>query len=216
MLKKFSLFLAVLLCSAMAWAQTPTGGVKGTVINRTDRSPVFEARLLLLSGTERVASSTTNSDGNFLIPDLKDGVYTLVIAADNYVTTRVNVTVVNGYVKDMFTISIYPIIRQNETTSDDEHIDIDLEDSGYQDSPTILYGQNDVFNNQAGYNFSAIRFKTRGFNSEAQDVYLAGIKMNDAVKIDAMLKAMKITSNTTVAVEAQKEARRILEYEIEF
>ena len=83
MLKKFSLFLAVLLCSAMAWAQTPTGGVKGTVINRTDRSPVFEARLLLLSGTERVASSTTNSDGNFLIPDLKDGVYTLVIAADN-------------------------------------------------------------------------------------------------------------------------------------
>lgn len=181
MLKKISLFLAVLLCSAMAWAQTPTGGVKGTVINRTDRSPVFEARLLLLSGTERVATSTTNSDGNFLIPDLKDGVYTLVIAADNYVTTRVNVTVVNGYVKDMFTISIYPIIRQNETTSDDEHIDIDLEDSGYQDSPTILYGQNDVFNNQAGYNFSAIRFKTRGFNSEAQDVYLAGIKMNDAI-----------------------------------
>ena len=105
----------------------------------------------------------------------------MVIAADNYVTTRVNVTVVNGYVKDMFTISIYPIIRQNETTSDDEHIDIDLEDSGYQDSPTILYGQNDVFNNQAGYNFSAIRFKTRGFNSEAQDVYLAGIKMNDAI-----------------------------------
>ena len=44
----------------------------------------------------------------------------------------------------------------------------------------------------------------------------SGIKMNDAVKIDAMLKAMKITSNTTVAVEAQKEARRILEYEIEF
>ncbi|MBP5692096.1 MAG: TonB-dependent receptor [Bacteroidales bacterium] len=181
MLKKISLILAVLMCSALAWAQTPTGGVKGTVINRTDRSPIFDARLMLLSGTERVATANTDSDGNFLIPDLKDGVYTLVIAADNYVTTRVNVTVNNGYVKDMFTISVYPIIRQNETTSDDEHIDIDLEDSGYQDSPTILYGQNDVFNNQAGYNFSSIRFKTRGFNSEAQDVYLAGIKMNDAI-----------------------------------
>ena len=182
MLKKISLIFAVMLCSALAWAQTPTGGVKGTVINRTDRSPIFDARLMLVTAErERVATANTDSDGNFLITGLKDGVYTLVIAADNYVTTRVNVTVVKGTVKDMFTISVYPIIRQNETTSDDEHADYDLEDSGYDDSPTILYGQNDVFNNQAGYNFSSIRFKTRGFNSEAQDVYLAGIKMNDAI-----------------------------------
>ncbi|MBO7562531.1 MAG: TonB-dependent receptor [Bacteroidales bacterium] len=182
MLKKISLIFAVLMCSALAWAQTPTGGVKGTVINRTDRSPIFDARLMLVTqARERVATANTDSDGNFLITGLKDGVYTLVIAADNYVTTRVNVTVVKGTVKDMFTISVYPIIRQNETTSDEEHADYDLEDSGYDDSPTILYGQNDVFNNQAGYNFSSIRFKTRGFNSEAQDVYLAGIKMNDAI-----------------------------------
>ena len=182
MLKKISLIFAVLMCSALTWAQTPTGGVKGTVINRTDRSPIFDARLMLVTqARERVATANTDSDGNFLITGLKDGVYTLVIAADNYVTTRVNVTVVKGTVKDMFTISVYPIIRQNETTSDEEHADYDLEDSGYDDSPTILYGQNDVFNNQAGYNFSSIRFKTRVFNSEAQDVYLAGIKMNDAI-----------------------------------
>ena len=181
MLKKISLILAVTLCSVLAWAQTPTGGVKGTVINRTDRSAVYNARLTLLSGSTQVATANTDSDGNFMIPGLKDGVYTLVIASDNYVTTRVNVTVVKGYVKDMFTISVYPVIRQSEVTSDEETVDFDLEDSGYQDSPTILYGQNDVFNNQAGYNFSAIRFKTRGFNSEAQDVYLAGIKMNDAI-----------------------------------
>ena len=181
MLKKISLILALVMCSALAWAQIPTGGVKGTVINRTNRAAVYNARLMLLSGQERVATATTDSDGNFLIPDLKDGVYTLVIAADNYVTTRVNVTVNNGYVKDMFTISVYPIIRENEVNIDEEMVDFDLEDSGYQDNPTILYGQNDVFNNQAGYNFSSVRFKTRGFNSEAQDVYLAGIKMNDAI-----------------------------------
>ena len=44
----------------------------------------------------------------------------------------------------------------------------------------------------------------------------SGIKVKDAVKIDAMMKAMKISANTTVAAEAQKEAHRILEYEIEF
>ena len=44
----------------------------------------------------------------------------------------------------------------------------------------------------------------------------SGIKTKDAVKIDAMLKVMKITGNTTIVAETQNEARRILEYEIEF
>ena len=44
----------------------------------------------------------------------------------------------------------------------------------------------------------------------------SGIKVKDAVKIDAMMKAMKISTSTTLASEVQKEARRILEYEIEF
>ena len=44
----------------------------------------------------------------------------------------------------------------------------------------------------------------------------SGIKEKDAVKIDAMLKSMKISGNTTIVAEAQNEARRILEYEIDF
>ena len=37
-----------------------------------------------------------------------------------------------------------------------------------------------------------------------------------AVKIDAMLKSMKVSGNTTIVAEVQNEARRILEYEIDF
>ena len=36
------------------------------------------------------------------------------------------------------------------------------------------------------------------------------------VKIDAALKAMKISGNTTVISEAQNESRRFFEYEIDF
>ena len=32
-----------------------------------------------------------------------------------------------------------------------------------------------------GFGFSAIRFKNRGYASETQDVYLAGVPMNDAL-----------------------------------
>ena len=44
----------------------------------------------------------------------------------------------------------------------------------------------------------------------------SGIKEKDAVKIDAMLKSLKISGNTTIVAEEQNEARRILEYEIDF
>ena len=44
----------------------------------------------------------------------------------------------------------------------------------------------------------------------------SGMKENDAVKIDAVLKGMTCSGNTTVASEAKNEARRYLEYEIEF
>lgn len=44
----------------------------------------------------------------------------------------------------------------------------------------------------------------------------SGLKESDAVKIDAMLKGMKLAGNTTVASEAKNEMRRYLEYEIEF
>ena len=39
---------------------------------------------------------------------------------------------------------------------------------------------------------------------------------DDAVKIDAVLKGLKYVGNTTVASEVKNEARRYLEYDIEF
>lgn len=44
----------------------------------------------------------------------------------------------------------------------------------------------------------------------------SGMKESDAIKIDAVLKDMKFSGNTTVASEAKNESRRYLEYEIDF
>lgn len=44
----------------------------------------------------------------------------------------------------------------------------------------------------------------------------SGMKESDAVKIDAVLKGLKCSGNTTVASEAKNESRRYLEYDIEF
>ena len=44
----------------------------------------------------------------------------------------------------------------------------------------------------------------------------SGMKESDAAKIDAVLKGLKLSGNATVASEVKNEARRYLEYEIDF
>ena len=180
MTKKLILAFAAILCTLGLSAQTYTGGIKGTVINRSDRHLVADATLVLMQGLEEIASVTSDGAGDFLIPDLADGMYDLVITAPDFIETRVNVTVNDGYVKNMFNLSLTP--SQVVTEVDvDNLVEFDLDDSGYSDNPTVLFGQNDVFNEIAGFNFSDIRFRVRGYSSESQDVYLAGVRMNDAI-----------------------------------
>ena len=47
--------------------------------------------------------------------------------------------------------------------------------------------------------------KIRGLGSKAAET---GKKERDAIKIDAVLKAMKISGNTTLVSEVQNESRR--------
>lgn len=180
MIKKYLLSISALILSVAMSAQNPTGGVKGVVVDRSSKTALDGAVLKLYSGTQEIATVRTGADGSFYIPDLKDGMYDLVVENSNYLQSKVNVTVNDGYVKNMFKLSLTPVHKVGEV-DDASFTEFDLDDSGYQDSPTILFGQNDVFNNIAGYNFSSVRFRVRGYSSESQDVYMAGVRMNDAI-----------------------------------
>lgn len=180
MIKKYLLSISALILSVAMYAQNPTGGVKGVVVDRSSKTALDGAVLKLYSGAQEIATVRTGADGSFYIPDLKDGMYDLVIENSNYLQSKVNVTVNDGYVKNMFKLSLTPVHKVGEV-DDASFTEFDLDDSGYQDSPTILFGQNDVFNNIAGYNFSSVRFRVRGYSSESQDVYMAGVRMNDAI-----------------------------------
>ena len=159
--KKLTLALVALLCTLGLAAQEFTGGVRGTVVSRSDRSPIAGAALELYQGTELVAAMTADDAGRFLFEGLDNGIYDLVIRAQDFLETRVNVTVNDGYVKNMFNLSMTRGAVVSEVDVENL-IEFDLEDSGYNDNPTVLFGQNDVFNNVAGYNFSSVRFRVRG------------------------------------------------------
>ena len=178
MYKKLIMALASVLCGAGLLAQAPTGGVKGTIVSRTDDSAVENATLTVYQGAVELAKTVSDEAGNFQIAGLENGLYNMTVIASDYLETTINFAVADGYIKNMFKIRIS---RIKDEASDELFEEFDMDDSGYSDNPTVLFGQNDVFNNIAGYNFSAVRFRVRGYASESQDVYLAGVKMNDAI-----------------------------------
>ena len=180
MIKKVLLFIAALLCSFVLFAQNSEwGGVKGTVVNRAGRTPVPEAALTLSQDGETVASATSGPDGKFLVEGLQNGIYEMTIKAPGFLDANVNVTV-EGYVKDLIFVGM--VADQVVTDVDDSNFaEFDMDDSGFEDAPSILFGSNDPFTNIASFGFSNIRFKNRGYTNESQDVYLSGIRMNDAI-----------------------------------
>lgn len=179
MFRKLLFATILLLASFTTYGQQHSGGVKGTIISRADRSPITNAQIVLKLNSEEIAIAMTDNQGRFSIENLPDGIYELNIKATDYIDSKVNVTIEKGYVVNLFNISLSPkAIIDNE---EEGAAEFDLEDSGYSDNPTIILGQSDVFNEITGYNFSAVRFKTRGLNGEAQTISLAGVNMNDAI-----------------------------------
>ena len=59
MIRKVTLALVASLVSMTLLAQT--GGVKGTVLNRVDRTPVTNAELTLFQGAQEIATAKISS-----------------------------------------------------------------------------------------------------------------------------------------------------------
>ena len=180
MTKRLLLTFAAILCTLSLFAQqSDWGGVKGTVVNRAGRAAVPGAVIVLSQNGQAVESTQADSEGAFLVEGLPNGMYDMTVKAQGFLDSHVNVTI-EGYVKDLIFVGMVP--EQVVAEVDDSNFaEFDMDDSGFEDSPSILFGSNDPFTNIAGFGFSNIRFKNRGYTSESQDVYLSGVRLNDAI-----------------------------------
>ena len=163
MIKKVLLLVATLLFSLILSAQNDMGGVKGTVVNRAGRVPVAGAVITLSQNGEVMLTGRSGEDGKFLLEGLVNGIYDMKVEAVDFVAANVNVTI-EGYVKDLIFVSL--LAEQQVAEVDDSSFsEFDMDDSGYDDAPTILFGTNDPYNEIVSFGFSNIRFKNRGYTS---------------------------------------------------
>ena len=180
MIKRLVLTFAAVFCTLSLFSQSGDwGGVKGTVVNRAGRAAVPQAVVVLSQNGQTVSSAQADGEGAFLVEGLPNGMYDMTVKAPGFLDSHVNVTI-EGYVKDLIFVGM--IVEQVVTEVDDTNFaEFDMDDSGFEDSPSILFDSNDPFTNIASFGFSNVRFKNRGYTSESQDVYLSGIPMNDAI-----------------------------------
>lgn len=176
-MKRILLTLMLALLAAGAYAQS--GGVKGKVISRYGRSAVGGVKVSIDGVTQ---TATTDDVGEFVLDNLPKGTYTLHFEAPEFEDLSIMVRVADN-VKDLNSVIIVP--DSYMSTVDDSlfaELDTDIESSGDNAAlPSSLSASKDVFNNIASYKFSEMRFNVRGYDSQYTDVYLNGIRFNDAL-----------------------------------
>ncbi|MDE7305513.1 MAG: TonB-dependent receptor, partial [Alistipes sp.] len=175
-LKSLLLFLLAVATCAATYAQD--GGIRGKVVSRGSREALSNVKVTLESTG---LTATTDKDGNFSFENLPQGDYRVAFDAPDIEDLELRVRVGQN-VRDLNAVVVSPLARG--AGFDDSifaEFDSDSSSSDEQALPSSLSASKDLFNSVASYRFSEMRFNVRGYDSQYSDIYLNGIRFNDAM-----------------------------------
>lgn len=177
-MKRKLLLLTTLFVSiaSLASAQQQLGNVSGRVVSRVGRTAVENATVTINTSPQKRV--VTDNNGYFVFELIPYGMYNLNVDALDFQPTQISVKL-DIPERDVNFISLVPVLRQAEL-DESSFAEFDNESSDSHAMPVTLSASRDVYENIANYNFSAMRFRSRGYDSGMQDVYMNGIYLNDA------------------------------------
>nr|WP_197714859.1 TonB-dependent receptor [Alistipes megaguti] len=176
---KALLFLMLAAVSFVSYAQQ--GGVRGTVVSRNGRVALSNVEVKIES---LGLTATTDNDGRFQFESLPAGSYRVQFTTPDFEPLELLVRVGTDHVQDLKQVILVPGNPSYGGFLDDAvfaEFDSDSSSSDSQALPSSLSASKDLFNNIASYRFSEMRFNVRGYDSQFSDIYLNGIRFNDAL-----------------------------------
>ena len=81
-MKRILLIIILITAVFPAYSQNGTGGVKGRVVNRSDKAPVEGAELRLISQGDEIGYTFSGDDGVFVFDEIGAGDYEVEILAE--------------------------------------------------------------------------------------------------------------------------------------
>jgi len=176
MKKQFLLLFVSILLPIAAFSQS--GSITGKVIDRISRQPIQGAQITLQTANPQTVK--TDAQGVFNFYSVEYGNYNVDISMLDYLPMQLMIDV-RKVEQDMGTISLSTMFVENRNIDDFTIDELDTEFDDEQSMPSILSASKDVYDNVAGFKFSSMRFRTRGYDSGTAGVYLNGIYFNDAL-----------------------------------
>ena len=172
---KIKILLLSLLTLFTATAFAQEGGIKGQVVSREGRTALSNVKVV---APQQGITVETDAEGRFILPNLPQGTYQLKFITADYEELVLSVRV-DKMVKDLHAVILNPDMQQMIDDAVFAEFDSDVENDA-QSTPSSLSSSKDVFSNIASYKFSEMRFNMRGYDSQHTDIYLNGIRFNDA------------------------------------
>lgn len=178
---RIKLTLLMLLCLVLpSLAET---GLKGTLVDARTGRPIADANVLL---SDQAIFVTSGSDGVFTISNAAPGKDVLEVIASGYQDIYQDVEIVAGMVKNIGEIRM-EVSGFTAASPDSDSFLFDeeelLDDEGMgQSIGTIQGATDDIYYQAANYNFSAVRFRMRGYDQGWQGGYVNGFYYNDPMR----------------------------------
>ena len=152
------------LLSSLAFSQN--GSVKGILQDNDTRSPLMDAQVSLIGTT--TITTQTSSIGAFEFKNVPFGKYTLEVTSEGYDKTVKEVEV-NSTSLDLGPLSAIHVENSQSNSQDLPTITLSDSDTREGSSPSVagvLSASRDPFASAAAFNFSAGRFRNRGYDNE--------------------------------------------------
>lgn len=179
---RIKLFLLLLLTVAIPGLAQQTASLKGVVKDASTGAPVPGAAVML---NDRGVVVTTGSDGSFVIPNLASGNDVITIAAYGFndLNQPVEIAIGNpgGGEFKLLASELGNVADAQQEMLFDQSV-LEDEEGNAQSVDMLTGGSDNIFNNIAGYNFSLMRFRNRGYDSYLNTTYINGIPLNDLAR----------------------------------
>ncbi len=179
---RLKLFLLMLLTVALP-ALAQKSALSGKVVDAATGLPVEGAIVML---DNQGLSVTTGPTGEFIINNAKAGNDNLLIIAYGFsdLTRPIEILATDSRLGDLLISKGTDATAYDESQAEMRYDQQAIEDEeGNAQTIGVLGGASDnIFHNAAAYNFSVMRFRTRGYDSYFSKTYINGIPLNDLAR----------------------------------
>ena len=168
--------LLLVIQATLAFGQS-NGGVSGKVEDSKSQK-TLQSVVVSIQNTN--LTQLTDRNGKFSFEHVGIGSQLVLLKSEGYQDQLLQIEIVAGKMLDLGTIFFENDLTQEKQSELITLIESDLGDdnSGSENTSSLLQSSRDLFLQAAAYNFGAARYSVRGIDSKYANVMINGISMN--------------------------------------